>query len=108
MPPNVEEWLGYALRLFHLVAGIMWIGSSFYFVWLDTSLSLEKPAVPTEDVDGEVWMVHGGFFYKVEKRFIRPGKLPAILHWFKYEALFTWVSGIFLLGIVYYLGGGVQ
>ena len=108
MPAHLEEWLNLALRWFHLVAGIMWIGSSFYFVWLDTRLSIEKPEPPREDVDGEIWMVHGGHFYMVEKRLIRPGKLPRILHWFKYEALFTWISGIFLLGIVYYLGGGIH
>jgi uncharacterized membrane protein len=103
---HLAEWLNLALRLFHLIAGIMWIGSSFYFVWLDSSL--EKPDPPKPDVEGELWMVHSGGFYSVEKRLIRPGQMPKILHWFKYEALFTWISGIFLLGIVYYLGDGIQ
>ena len=107
-----NEWLLYALRMFHLIAGIMWIGTSFYFVWLDSSFK------PPEEADGEAgknanpategvtYMVHGGFFYRVEKQ--RPLAMPKVLHWFKYEALWTWVSGIFLLGLVYYTGGGIN
>ncbi|MDQ3034087.1 MAG: urate hydroxylase PuuD [Myxococcota bacterium] len=97
------EWLHYALRLFHLIAGIMWIGTSFYFVWLD--FSFEKLAEEKEGVEGETYMVHGGFFYRVEKQ--RPIVLPKTLHWFKYEALLTWVSGVFLLLLVYWTGGGL-
>ena len=99
----IEEWLHYGFRLFHLIAGIMWIGTSFYFVWLDfsfTPLAEKQPGV-----EGETYMVHGGFFYRVEKQ--RPLVMPKVLHWFKYEALLTWVSGVFLMGLVYWLRGGL-
>lgn len=105
MDAHYQEWLNLAVRWFHLIAGISWIGSSFYFMWLDASL--EHPAKPREGVEGELWMVHSGGFYQVEKRLIGPGSMPKTLHWFKWEAAFTWLSGIFLLGIVYYLTGGV-
>lgn len=70
-------------------------------MWLDAYL--EKPEKSKEDVEGELWMVHSGGFYEVERKKIGPGRMPKTLHWFKYEALFTWVSGVFLLGVVYYL-----
>jgi uncharacterized membrane protein len=99
----LAEWLHYAFRLFHLIAGIMWIGTSFYFVWLDFSFA---PLPQKKDgVEGETYMVHGGFFYRVEKQ--RPLVMPKILHWFKYEALLTWVSGIFLLGLAYWASAGL-
>ena len=90
------EWVNLGLRWFHLIAGISWIGSSFYFMWLDSHL-----------VDDELWMVHSGGFYRVEKKKIAPGQMPKVLHWFKWEATLTWVSGFFLLGVVYYLSGGI-
>lgn len=99
---NMGEWLNLLVRWFHIIAGISWIGSSFYFMWLDSALD----AVSEDSkILGTVWMVHGGGFYKVEKRQLAPGELPQTLHWFKWEALLTWVSGVFLLGIVYYWGG---
>ncbi len=98
----IQDWLHFALRLFHLIAGIMWIGTSFYFVWLD--YAFEPLAEKKEGTVGETYMVHGGFFYRVEKQ--QPVSMPKTLHWFKYEALLTWVSGVFLLGLVYYWGGG--
>ncbi|MEY4632539.1 MAG: hypothetical protein RIQ81_2659 [Pseudomonadota bacterium] len=101
MNSYLSEWLNLALRWFHLVAGISWIGSSFYFMWLDKAL--EAPAKPREGVEGELWMVHSGGFYQVEKRLIGPGSMPSVLHWFKWEATFTWLSGITLLAVVYYL-----
>jgi uncharacterized membrane protein len=99
------EWANLALRWFHLVAGISWIGSSFYFMWLDSHM--EAPSAAKPDVEGSLWMVHSGGFYQVEKRLIQPGGMPRTLHWFKWEAAFTWMSGMFLLGVVYYLSGGV-
>lgn len=99
------DWLNLAVRWFHLIAGIGWIGSSFYFMWLDSAL--EAPERPKDGVEGELWMVHSGGFYQVEKRLIGPGSMPKNLHWFKWEAFLTWLSGIFLLGIVYYFSGGV-
>lgn len=103
----LDEWLSYGLRLFHLIAGIMWIGTSFYFVWLDFSFEPLSPerAKDNPAVDGETYMVHGGFFYRVEKQ--KPTKLPPNLHWFKYEALLTYVSGFLLLLLVYWTGGGM-
>jgi uncharacterized membrane protein len=85
------------------VAGIAWIGSSFYFIWLDSSFV--PPETPKRNVDGELFMVHGGFYYQVEKRKIFPGELPKVLHWFKWEATLTWITGFMLLIAVYYLNG---
>ncbi len=97
------DWANLLLRWAHFIAGIAWIGSSFYFIWLDRALS--APARPRPGVEGELWMVHGGGFYQTEKRRPGPGEMPAVLHWFKWEALFTWISGIALLVLVYYLSG---
>jgi uncharacterized membrane protein len=103
MTGHLGDWANLLLRWIHLIAGIGWIGSSFYFIWLDRALS--APVPPRPGVEGELWMVHSGGFYQVEKRRIGPAELPAVLHWFKWEALLTWVSGIALLVLVYYLGG---
>lgn len=94
------DWAGYLIRWVHLITGISWIGSSFYFMWLDAAL--EKPAVSKPDVEGELWMVHSGGFYEVERKKIAAANMPKTLHWFKYEALFTWISGVCLLGVAYY------
>jgi len=95
------DWANLLLRWTHFIAGIAWIGSSFYFIWLDRALT--KPAAPRPGVEGDLWMVHSGGFYQVEKRRPAPGQVPSVLHWFKYEALFTWITGIALLVLVYYL-----
>ena len=87
-----------------MIAGIWWIGSSLYFVTLDNSF--EPPKEPRDGVEGESFMVHGGFYYLVEKRLMQPGKMPEKLHWFKWEATFTWISGMLLLAVVYYFTGG--
>src|SRR5262245_38489786 len=107
MPALALEWLNLVVRWTHVIAAIMWIGDSFLFMWLDRSL--EPPSRPREGaVTGELWMVHSGGFYEVVKRrYLAPNELPGRLHWFKWEAYATWVSGIFLLGIVYYAGGGI-
>lgn len=94
------EWLNLAIRWLHLTAGIAWIGSSFYFVWLDNHL---KPPASGE-ASGEVWSVHGGGFYHNQKYQVAPSQMPADLHWFKWEAYFTWISGFSLLVLVYYVG----
>ena len=96
-------WVEYLLRFSHLVAGIAWIGSSFYFIWLDSSFT--PPEVPRRNVDGELYMVHGGFYYQVEKRKIYPGELPKVLHWFKWEATLTWITGFMLFVFLYWLRG---
>ena len=102
---DLHEWLNLLLRWAHFIAGIAWIGSSFYFVWLDHHLS--RPAPPREGVVGEIWMVHSGGFYQVERRRLSPGEVPAALHWFKWEAMITWITGMLLLAVVYYFTRGV-
>ena len=96
------EWLSLLLRWAHLIVGIAWIGSSFYFIWLD--LSLRKGEDMPEGVGGETWMVHGGGFYLARKYLVAPASLPEELHWFKYEAYATWVTGFLLLALIYYWG----
>ncbi len=96
------EWLNILLRWAHVMAGIAWIGTSFFFIWLDASL--RKRAGQDPDIAGESWMVHGGGFYLAEKYMVAPERLPDELHWFKYEAYFTWLSGFLLLVVVYYFG----
>jgi len=101
MSGALGDWANLVLRWTHFVAGIAWIGSSFYFIWLDRALSAPRQARP--GVEGELWMVHSGGFYQTEKRRPGPGEMPDVLHWFKWEALFTWITGIALLVLVYYL-----
>ena len=102
---DLHDWLNLLVRWAHVITGIMWIGSSFYFVWLDANM--EVPKNPRKGVEGELWMCHSGGFYNVEKRLIEPGDVPENLHWFKWEATFTWVTGFMLLWIVYYTTGGI-
>ena len=97
---DLAEWLSLALRWLHLTAGIAWIGSSFYFVWLDNHL---KPPASGE-ASGELWSVHGGGFYHNQKYQVAPAQMPSELHWFKWEAYFTWISGFSLLVLIYYFG----
>jgi uncharacterized membrane protein len=97
---DLGEWLNLAIRWLHLVAGIAWIGSSFYFVWLDNHLT--RPA--QGDASGEVWSVHGGGFYHKQKYQVAPSEMPERLHWFKWEAYWTWISGFSLLVLIYYVG----
>jgi len=94
------EWLNLAIRWFHLTAGIAWIGSSFYFVWLDNHLVPPKEG----EASGEVWSVHGGGFYHKQKYAVAPSKMPEDLHWFKWEAYTTWITGFSLLVLMYYVG----
>ncbi|MFO0991318.1 MAG: urate hydroxylase PuuD [Hyphomicrobiales bacterium] len=101
MDPFIAEWLNLLLRWGHLVAGIAWIGTSFYFIALDFSLR-NKAGLP-EGVAGEAWEVHGGGFYHVQKYLTAPAKLPEHLTWFKWEAYITWASGFLLLIVQYYL-----
>ena len=101
----VSEWLHLTVRWMHILAGIMWIGTSIFFNWLDSHL--EKPETAKKGVEGELWMVHSGGFYQVEKKLVAPSEMPKTLHWFKWEAYFTWITGMVLLGLVYYAGGGV-
>ena len=97
------DWAGLLLRWLHLVAGIAWIGASFYFVWLDNHL--QRPAAGTGGdprIAGELWAVHGGGFYRSQKYQLAPQVLPATLHWFYWEAYTTWLSGFALLCLLYF------
>ena len=108
MEAYVIDWLNLLLRWLHFVAGIAWIGSSFYFIWLDNHLL--PPTQSGDDakgVGGEVWSVHGGGFYHAQKYRLAPAELPEPLHWFKWEAYTTWLSGMFLLVLVYWYGAEV-
>lgn len=100
----MTEWVELAVRWLHVVAGIAWIGTSFYFNFLNNSL--RPPPEPDERISGELWAVHGGGFYHVEKFKVAPERLPEKLHWFKWEAYTTWLSGFSLLVLVYYMGPG--
>jgi uncharacterized membrane protein len=96
-------WLSLLGRWLHLVAGIAWIGSSFYFIWLDDHLlPPADPALARQGVAGELWAVHGGGFYRSQKYRLAPASLPGSLHWFYWEAYTTFLSGLFLLGLLYY------
>lgn len=101
MDPFIQEWLNMLFRWGHMIAGIAWIGTSFYFVALD--LSLKKHGSLPAGVSGEAWEVHGGGFYNVRKYLTAPEKLPDGLIWFKWEAYLTWVTGFLLLIVQYYL-----
>src|SRR6478672_13014748 len=95
------DWINLLIRWFHLIVGIAWIGASFHFVWLDFSLRARERM--NEGVYGTSWMVHGGGFYHVEKYMVAPATLPPDLHWFKWEAYLTFLSGFALLIVQYYL-----
>jgi uncharacterized membrane protein len=98
----LTEWLSLILRWTHVIAGIAWIGSSFYFIHLD--LSLKSRASLPQGVKGDAWQVHGGGFYHMVKYLVAPSQMPDELTWFKWEAYATWLSGIALMVVVYYLG----
>lgn len=98
----VMDWAAMLFRWLHITTGIAWIGSSFFFVFLD--LSLRKHSGLGKGVSGDSWMVHGGGFYHSQKYMVAPEHMPKELHWFKYEAYFTWISGVALMGIMYYWG----
>ena len=99
---HLQEWLDLGMRWLHVIVGITWIGTSFYFNWLNNRV--RPPADPEPGVAAELWSVHGGGFYRVVKYEVAPERLPSTLHWFKWEAYATWLSGFSLLFIVYYLG----
>ena len=108
MTAYLIDWLNLLGRWLHFVTGIAWIGSSLYFVWLDNHL---QPPRQGDDaargVGGELWSVHGGGFYHAQKYRVAPAASPATLHWFKWEAYATWLSGMFLLGLIYFVSADV-
>ena len=100
MSGYVMEWVNLAIRWTHVIAGIMWIGASFYFIFLENNLNRTHGL--RDELAGNLWAIHGGGFYYLEKYKVAPQVIPKDLHWFKYEAYFTWLSGFCLLFIVYY------
>ena len=108
MEAYLVDWLNLLGRWVHFVTGIAWIGSSFYFIWLDNHLEAPNEAADDDKgVGGEIWSVHGGGFYHAQKYRVAPQTLPQTLHWFKWEAYTTWISGMFLLILVYWYGAEV-
>lgn len=108
MDAYASDWLQLVIRWLHLITGIAWIGASFYFVWLDNHLQPPRSEADADrGVGGELWAVHGGGFYVVRKFRVAPETLPATLHWFKWEAYWTWLSGVALLVLLYYLHASV-
>src|SRR6266567_980184 len=100
------DWLNLLVRWTHVIVGIAWIGTSFYYIALDFHLLPPKNDQAAEaGVGGEVWEIHGGGFYRVEKYRVAPPSLPSPLHWFKWEAYTTWLSG-FALVVLYYANAG--
>ncbi|UEG48709.1 urate hydroxylase PuuD [Ferruginibacter lapsinanis] len=97
---HLMEWLNIIIRLMHFTFGIAWIGASFYFVFLENALNRTENV--RDELAGNLWAVHGGGFYYLEKYKVAPKQIPKHLHWFKYEAYFTWLSGFSLLFVVYY------
>ena len=92
------------LRYFHVIAGIAWIGASFYFAWLDNSLETPPKEKADKGVSGDLWAIHGGGFYEVAKYKNGPEHMPTTLHWFKWEAYTTWITGSLLFSLLYYIG----
>ncbi len=102
------DWLNLLSRWIHMITGIAWIGSSFYFIWLDNHLVAPVAAADSDKgVGGELWSVHGGGFYHAQKYRVAPAELPAMLHWFKWEAYSTWISGMFLLALIYWYSADI-
>ena len=104
MDPHITEWLNLAIRWVHMIVGIAWIGASFYFVWLENNLNRVNPKT---GLSGDLWAIHGGGIYHLEKYKLAPPEMPEHLHWFKWEAYFTWITGVLLLGVVYYLNAEI-
>jgi uncharacterized membrane protein len=100
METILVEWVSLAVRWIHIITAFAWIGASFYFNWLlNHLLKSDDPKIA-----GQLWALHAGGFFNIEKRNIDPGQLPSPLHWFKWESYWTWISGFTLLVITYYLG----
>lgn len=103
--PTISEWLNLIFRWVHVFAGIMWVGTTYYFTWLDARLTEEEKAMANTGDAAQIWMVHSGGFYVVEKRKV-PDLASRTLHWFRWEAGTTWLSGMALMIVIFYLGGG--
>lgn len=99
MEAHLLEWLNLSIRWVHMITGVAWIGASFYFVWLENNLNRVNPK---DGLAGDLWAIHGGGIYHLEKYKLAPPTMPDNLHWFKWEAYFTWMSGIALMCVVFY------
>lgn len=107
MSSSIREWLQLFVRWFHVFAGIMWVGQTYYFTWLDGQFGkLEAAKKAADGKAPALWMVHSGGFYTVEKQKAL-GVAPGQVHWFRWEAAMTWLSGMVLLFLLYYFGGGL-
>jgi uncharacterized membrane protein len=106
MSSAIREWLNLGLRWFHVFAGIMWVGQTYYFTWLDGQFTKLEKKADSNATAPKVWMVHSGGFYTVEKQ-KSLGVAPEKVQWFRWEALMTWVAGVVLLVLVYYIGDGL-
>ncbi len=102
---EIMDWMLLLGRWVHITVAVSWIGTSVFFMWMDRTF-VQNPETNREGHIGDLWMVHGGGFYKVEKMLMGPTKVPSILHWFKWESYWTWMSGMFLLVLTYYTGSG--
>ena len=108
MTAYLLEWVNLLGRWVHMITGIAWIGASFYFIWLDNSLETPKSSDDAEKgVSGELWSVHGGGMYHAQKYHLAPAQMPEHLHWFKWEAYTTWISGMFMLALMYWYGAEI-
>ncbi|WP_259102689.1 urate hydroxylase PuuD [Pseudomonas sp. JUb42] len=99
MQAHLMEWLNLSVRWVHMIVGVAWIGASFYFVWLENNLNRVNPR---DGLSGDLWAIHGGGIYHLEKYKLAPPTMPENLHWFKWEAYSTWLSGVALLCVVFY------
>jgi uncharacterized membrane protein len=102
MWPQLYEWLALFIKWFHVICGVAWIGASFYFTWLDNNLETPPKWKKDKGIKGDLWAVHGGGFYEVAKYQVGPEKIPEKLHWFKWEAYATWLTGSALMIWMYY------
>jgi uncharacterized membrane protein len=104
MDTAINEWVSLLTRWLHIIVGISWIGQTWLFIRFERSIEKPPDTKLPDNVAGQMWMVHGGGFFVVEK-LTGLNKLPFKLHWFKWEAMLTWITGILLLALVYYHGG---
>lgn len=104
METYLIDWISLIVRWLHMITGIAWIGASFYFIWLDNSLEDPPRWKKDKGIKGDLWAIHGGGIYEVAKYHGAPEAMPANLHWFKWEAYSTWLTGMVLLFVIYYLG----
>ncbi len=102
----IIDWLAFLLRWLHIVAAIAWVGASFYFIWVENQL-IRSGKQRSDKVAGHLWAIHGGGFYYLEKQSVAPMPLPPQLHWFKWEAYTTWLSGVALMTVLYYFNPSV-